>query len=233
MALPKIAVPKYQLTIPSSKKKVLFRPFLMKEQKILLMALEGRNNSDILRAICDIIVNCVEDIDNIDQMPMFDIEYIFAQIRSKSIGENVDVRVKCPKCDTKNDITVQLDGIEVVFPEEMSNKIMINENLGIILKYPSMSDRKADLSSIKTEDAFDFICNSIEMVFDENTTYGRKDFTTEEIKDFVNSMNAEQFEKISKFYQNLPHLNKEIDCICINCKKDFKVEFKGLQDFFT
>ena len=158
MPLPKIAVPKYQLTIPSTKKKVFFRPFLMKEQKILLMALEGKNSVDMLRAICDIIVSCVDGIEGVDQMPMFDLEYIFTQIRAKSIGEMVDVRVKCPKCGVRNDVSIQLDTIEVVFPEETSNKIMLNENLGVLLRYPSISDRKTDLSSVTTDDAFDFIC---------------------------------------------------------------------------
>lgn len=233
MPLPKIATPKYELTIPSSKKKVFFRPFLMKEQKVLMMAMEGKNDADVLRAMCDIIASCVDGIENIDIMPMFDIEYIFTQIRAKSVGENVDVRVKCPKCSAKNDVSVQIDTIEVVFPEQASNKIMLNENLGIILKYPSMSDRRTDLKKVGTEDAFRFICNSVEMVFDNDTTYTKKDFTTEEINEFVLSMSSEQFEKVSKFYENLPYLNKKIDCKCVGCQHEFEVDFKGLQDFFT
>lgn len=233
MPLPKIATPKYQLTIPSSKKKVFFRPFLMKEQKVLMMAVEGKNDADILRAMCDIIASCVDGIDKVDTMPMFDVEYIFAQMRAKSVGENVDVRVKCPKCSAKNDVSVQIDTIEVVFPEQASNKIMLNDDLGIILKYPSMSDRKPDLKKVSTDDAFEFICNSIEMVFDKDTTYTKKDFTPDEINEFVLSMNSEQFEKISKFYESLPYLSKQIDCKCIGCQHEFKVDFRGLQDFFT
>lgn len=233
MPLPKIATPKYELTIPSSKKKVFFRPFLMKEQKVLMMALEGKNDADILRAMCDIIENCVDGLGNIESMPMFDIEYIFTQIRAKSIGENVDVRIKCPKCSVRNDVSVQIDTIEVVFPEQATNKIMLNENLGIVLKYPSLSDRKADLKKVGTEDAFRFICNSVEMVFDNDTTYTRKDFTPDEMEEFVLSMNTEQFERVSKFYENLPYLNKKIDCKCVGCQHEFEVDFKGLQDFFT
>jgi len=233
MPLPKIATPKYQLTIPSSKKKVTFRPFLMKEQKVLMMAMEGKNDADVLRAMCDIIVSCVDGIDNIDTMPMFDVEYIFAQLRAKSVGENVDVRIKCPKCNVRNDVSVQIDTIEVVFPEQASNKIMLNENLGIILKYPSLSDRKPDPKKINTDEAFKFICDSIEMVFDNETTYTRKDFTADEINEFILSMSAEQFEKIAKFYESLPYLNKQIDCKCIGCQHEFKVDFRGLQDFFT
>lgn len=233
MPLPTISVPKYQLIVPSSKKVVTYRPFLVKEQKILLMALESQNTMEMLRSMCNIIKNCAENIDNPETMPMFDIEYIFAQIRAKSVGEAVDVGVRCPECDTKNKLSIQLDSIEVKFPENISNKIMLTDELGIILRYPSISDNKENLKNVGMDDAIDFICNSIDMVFDKNTTYTKKDFTQDEIREFVESLNATQMEQITKFYNNLPYLTKEMDCHCKNCEHDFKINFQGLQDFFT
>ena len=233
MPLPTIAVPKYPIVIPSSKKKTFFRPFLMKEQKILFMALESKETEQMFRAMCDIIRNCVDDIGDTESMPMFDLEYLFARIRAKSVGETIEVSAKCPKCEHKNEMTIDIESVEVVFPEGVSNKIMLNDKLGVILRYPCLKDAVQDMSQLGADGAIDFICSSIDLVFDETSTYTRKDFTPDEIRGFVESLNTQQFEEISAFYNNLPQLNKTLNCKCKNCENEFVVDFRGLQDFFT
>jgi hypothetical protein len=233
MALPKITTPKYPITIPSSKKNTFFRPFLMKEQKILFMALESEDVQQMFHAICDIVRACVTDVENPETMPMFDLEYLFTKIRAKSVGEQIEVKIKCPVCEKKNEVTVDLDGVEVKFPEDLSNKIMLTDKLGLILRYPSLNDASKDLDKLSADGIVSFVCDSVETVFDENTIYTRKDFTPDELLNFIESLNAQQFENIAKFFKNLPQMTKTIDCKCTGCGNDFSVDFRGLQDFFT
>jgi hypothetical protein len=233
MPLPKITIPKYPVIIPSSKKKTFFRPFLMKEQKILFMALESKEIDQMFRAMCDIVRNCVDNIEDPETIPMFDLEYIFAKIRAKSIGESVDVVSKCPKCEHGNKLTIEIDSIEVQFPEGITNKIMLNDKLGVMLRYPCLKDAAEDLNSLGANEIISFICNAIDTVFDETTVYSRKDFGSDEIREFVESLNTQQFDAITKFYTNLPQLNKTVPCTCAGCQHEYTVDFRGLQDFFT
>ena len=233
MTLPKIATPKYPITVPSTKKSTFFRPFLMKEQKVLMMALESNNQDQIFQSMCDIIRVCVDGIDNPASMPMFDLEYLFLKIRSKSVGELIDVTVKCPKCGKSQPKQINLDEVEVAFSEGFTNKVFITDKLGVVLKYPCLKDTSKDFTKMGAEEIIRYVCDSVDTVFDEENTYARKDFTQEEITNFIESMNTSQFEKIAEFYRNLPQLQKNIDCQCGGCSTDFKVDFRGLQDFFT
>ena len=233
MPLPTIVTPKYPITIPSSKKKTTYRPFLMKEQKVLYSAIESDDQKQIYNAMCMVIKECVDDIKNPETLPMFDLEYIFLRLRAKSAGELIDLAATCPKCDTKNKIQINLETVEVEFPENHSNKIMLTETLGVIMRYPQFSDSLIDLSNLGAEKIVDYICDSIEVVFDDNMTYTRKDFTPMELKDFVDSMNSSQFENVADFYKKMPKLKKQVECTCINCQENFKVDFSGLNDFFT
>lgn len=233
MPLPTLSVPKYQVTIPSTKKVTNFRPFLVKEQKILLMALESADNVQILSAISEIVKNCVDGIEDPMKMAIFDLEYLFAKIRAKSVGEQIDARTKCPKCGKVNAIEVDLDHLEVRFPENSSNKIMLSDTMGMLLNYPSLDKANLDLSRVGTEELIRFIADSIETIFDMENMYSRKDFTTEEAVKFVESMTADQFERVGKFYQSVPHLHKEVVMKCIGCGEETNIEFRGLQDFFT
>jgi hypothetical protein len=233
MPLPVLSVPKYPITIPSSKKTTFFRPFLMKEQKILFMALESSSPDQMFNAICDIVKSCVMDIEAPATMPMFDLEYLFAKIRSKSVGEYIEVKVKCPHCDKTNDSSIDLESAEVKFPEGISNKVMLTDTLGVILRYPSLKDATRDFDNLTADGVVKFVCDSIDVVFDETSTYTRKDFSDSELLSFVETLNTAQFEKISKFYRNLPYLGKTLECKCSSCQKDFSIDFRGLQDFFT
>lgn len=233
MPLPILGIPKYRVTIPSTKKEVTFRPFLVKEQKALYMALESQNQNQILDAMCSIITECVDGIGDPSEMPMFDIEYLFLKIRSKSVGEMIDLKAKCPKCSKYNEIGIDLDEVEVQFPENASNKIMLSDRIGIVMKYPSILDVNPDMNEMSLEQVLDFVASSIETVFDDTNVYNKKDFTKEEIYKFVESMTNSQFELVGKFYLNMPRMRKEIDCTCQHCKQNFAATFSGLQDFFT
>jgi phage FluMu protein Com len=233
MSLPTLGIPKYRVTIPSTKKETTFRPFLVKEQKVLYMALESQDDKQILDAMCNIIQSCVDGISSISKMPMFDIEYLFTKIRAKSVGEIVEVKAKCPQCQKSNELSINLDEVEVQFPESISNKIMISDKVGIVIRYPCITDARSNLNNMSVEEVLHFVANSIETVFDEDNVYTRKDFIDEEIQKFVESMTNNQFELIGKFYTNLPEMKKDVECHCIGCQNDFKASFTGLQDFFT
>jgi phage FluMu protein Com len=233
MPLPTLGIPKYRITIPSTKKETTFRPFLVKEQKSLYMALESQNQLQILDAMCGVVSDCVDGLGDTSNMPMFDIEYMFLKIRAKSVGEIIDLKAKCPKCDKYNEINIDLDQIEVKFPENISNKIMLNEKIGIMIRYPSISDANMDMRQMGMEQVLDFVASSIETVFDDLNVYNKKDFTSEEIHKFVESMTSQQFELVSKFYLNIPRIKKDIECTCLHCKHEFTAAFGGLQDFFT
>lgn len=233
MPLPTIVTPKYQITVPSSKKKLVFRPFLMREQKILYSAMETDDQKQIFDAICRIIVNCVDGDINPETLPMFDLEYIFMKIRSKSVGEIVEVYTSCPKCNARKNLQINLEEVQVKFSEEHTNKIMLDEKLGVLLRYPTFEDSLKNVADMSTAEIMNYVCDSIDMVFDDTTNYSRKDFTSEELRDFVESLNNQQFDKISSFYRSMPRLHKEVDCTCNSCNHDFKVTFEKLSDFFT
>jgi hypothetical protein len=232
MPLPTIVTPKYPITIPSSKKKTTYRPFLMKEQKILYSAIESEDQQQIFNAMCIIIRECVEGIENPETLPVFDLEYIFLRIRAKSVGEIIDVNTICPKCDAKNKIQVNLETIEVEFPENHSNKIMFTDKIGVMMKYPQFDDSLKNIADLNGDGMLDYICGAIDVVFDDSMTYTRKDFTIQELKDFVESLNTTQFEQIAEFYRKRPQLTKHMVCNCSSCKQDYNLDFRGMNDFF-
>lgn len=233
MPLPSLSVPKHHVTIPSSGKKTTFRPFLMKEQKILLVALESKDEKQIIRAMCDITENCVDGVEDASLLPLFDIEYLFMTIRSKSAGETIEAKARCSQCKETNSITVNLEQLEVVFPKDHSRKIMLSDKLGIVMKYPCLSDtgKKLDTSDPKT--MVKYISESIEAVFDDEQTYSRKDFSESDADKFVDSLTTDQFEKVANFYATMPYLHKEVHHKCERCGNEYDVSFKGIQDFFT
>jgi len=232
MPLPTVAVQRYPVTIPSTKKQTTFRPFLMKEQKMLYVALESKDHKQMMLAMCEILKHCVDGITDTDNMPLFDIEYLFMKIRSKSVGESVEAKTKCPKCEGTNDVTINLDEVNVEFSPNHTRNIILKDKLGVVMRYPCVSDAVQNIDSLDAMGMIKYVADSVEMVFDENTTYTRKDFTDEEIVRFVDSLNTSQFEKIVKFYNDVPQLQKSVTCKCIKCKEDYEISFKGLQDFF-
>lgn len=239
MALPKIDVPTYNLELPVSKKKIKFRPFLVKEQKNLLMAMEAGDSETIHNAIRDILNNCtVTPGVEIDELPIVDIEYYFLQLRGKSVGEIVESRYRCNNevdgkvCNNIMEENVNIGEIQVDVPN-ISPEIQINDNLVVKFKYPQFGMVKNAISYTDEIDlTFNMIAQSIESVFDGEQYYYAKEQTPQELMEFVESLNQEQFSKIENFFENLPKLKKTLDITCKKCGYQHKIDVEGIESFF-
>ena len=232
MALPIIAVPKYQLKIPSTDKEVNYRPFLVKEEKILLIAMESEDEVQMTTAIRDIIGNCVyEDLD-VKTMPMFDIEYIFLQLRSKSKGEVIDLSYECGKCKKQIAVQVDLSKIEITKTEGHEPKIPLSDDVGVIMKYPSMEIQKViSKESTDIENIFSTISSCIDSIWDKENVYSSKDHTQQEINDFLESLPDTAFSKIQKFFDTVPKLKHDIKLKCTSKNgKGKKASICGWED---
>ena len=238
MALPKIDAPVYELDLPLSKKHIRFRPFLVKEQRNLMMALESDDKGNIEKNVRQVLHNCTltEGIE-IDDLPILDVEYYFLQLRARSVGEVVENKYKCENlvdekpCGNLMESNLNLLDIKVNMPENQSDVIQLNNKLSIKLKYPEFSILSANISSA-TDLAFSMIVNSIEYIFDGEQYYYAKESSPEELTEFVESLNQQQFSKIEDFFSNLPTLNKTIQMDCNKCGFHHTIEVEGLESFF-
>lgn len=236
MALPKLnSSPKYELTIPSTGKTVRFRPFLVKEQKVLLIAYESKDKKQVIHAILDTIRACAEDEINVNDLTTFDVDYIFTQIRAKSVGEKVDLRIKCTHCESFNDIQINIEDIKVEV-EEGSKVVKLTDEISVKLRYPNygqflknpyMFDSKSD-----TQTVLEIIVSCIESVMTEEENISLKDESREEIERFIDSMTSDQFEKISEFVQKMPQLKHDVSFTCTNCEEVAEAQLRGIDDFF-
>ena len=233
MALPKIATPFYELKLPSTGETVKYRPFLVKEEKLLLMAMEGGKQKEIANVVKQIINNCVDGKVDVDTLAMFDIEYLFLQLRSQSVEDTVDVNIGCDKCAEKIGVKVDLKKVNVNFPEENQEfKIQLTSDVGLVMKYPTldmMSGMKPGAEA-SPEFVFDTISKCIDSIYDEEQIYN--DFSKKELDDFIDSLPQEQFKKISEFFEKMPKLQHDINFTCPKCKKKNTATLVGLQDFF-
>ena len=245
MGLPTIAVPEYELTLPSTEKKIKYRPFLVKEEKILLIALESEDQTNILNAIKTIIDACIfGDTLKASEMPTFDLEYIFLQLRAKSKGEVIDLKYECPKCKTELEVNLNTEDIQVTKKDEHTNTIKLNEELGVVMKYPTieMQHMIQDMQEQKkseVEGLFSLVTKCIDYIYDKDNTYPLKDHTEKEVNDFIDSLTDEHFQKISKFFETMPVLQHEFQLKCTKKKKEKTCSYKetitlsGLQSFFA
>lgn len=237
MALPSVEVPRYELTLPSQDVKIQFRPFLVKEEKLLLIAMESKDNKEIVSATKEILKACTFDKLDIDNLPMFDIEYILLQVRSKSVGEISKFRVLCPDDkETLAEVELDLSTVNVNVDDEHTNKIVVDEtrNLGLVLNYPTLNISQAgfDMDDTNIDAVFDVIISSIDHIYEGDKIYPAKDSTKEELKEFVESMSQEVFKKVKNFFDTMPQLRHEIEVENPKTKIKSKVVFRGLQDFF-
>ena len=236
MALPKIDVPIYELTVPSTDEKIKYRPFLVKEEKLLLIAMESGENSDILRAVKDIVDACTFNKMKIGNMPMFDVEYIFLQIRSKAVGEVSTLRVLClDDMKTYAKVEVDLNEIEVRVTDAHTNKIELSDEMGVIMKYPTVdSFVENKIDDISPANMLDVIVTCIDKIYDKKgeEVFDAKDSTKKELIDFVEQMNTTQFADVQKFFDTMPSLTHEITVKNPKTKKESKVTLNGLNDFF-
>jgi hypothetical protein len=245
MGLPTIAVPQYELEIPSSKLKVKYRPFLVKEEKILLLALESEKQDNIISAIKNIIETCVYGETNVNEMPTFDLEYIFLQLRAKSKGEVIELKYECPKCKTEVPVNISIDDIQVTFQDKHTNKIELDTNLGVVMKYPTVELQNQITKTMEGENTsqvegiFTMVKSCIDYIYDNENTYPLKDHTEKEVDDFINSLTDAHFQKLSGFFDTMPVLKHEFQVKCTKKKKDKTCSYKetqtlsGLQSFFV
>jgi hypothetical protein len=240
--LPKIDTPIYDLTLPLSKKKIRFRPFLVKEEKILLMAIESEDENSMLLAIEQIVNNCCLNKDfDVESLPLSDLEFLFLNLRARSVGEVVELQYKCnnrPDKDSEEEcghlVKFDLNLLEVQpeIPKDHSQKIELTPTMGIVMKYPSMKLMEY-LTGTEIEKLMNLLIACIDYIYDEEQMYYAKDQTKQELTDFVESLNRIQFAELQKFFESLPKIKKELHFHCDKCNYDENIFVEGLQNFFV
>ena len=236
MPLPKISTPTYELEIPSTKKKIRYRPFLVKEEKILILAIESNSMKDISRAIKDVLKNCILTKGvKIDELPTFDIEYLFLNIRSRSVGESIDLVITCPDDnETKVNTQIYIDEIQVKTDKDHNPDIKLDDTYTMRLKYPSL-DQFIDENfnfDVDKDNSFDIISSCIDMVFSDEEAWEAKDCTKKELLEFVERLNSAQFKEVEKFFDTMPQLSHEIEVENPKTKVKSTVTLEGLASFF-
>jgi hypothetical protein len=238
MALPKIETPTYELTLPSQDLQVKYRPFLVKEEKILLMAAETGGQKELIQAIKDIVNACTYGKIEASKLPIFDLEYLFLQIRAKSVGEVAKLKILCPDDnETYADTTVDLSKVEVQVDDKHTNKIIIDEdkNLGIVFTYPtidSISLKAGEEVKANTKTLFEVLVKCVDHIFEGEKIYPAKDSTIEEITEFLENLSQKNFEKLKLFFETMPKLTHEVEVENPNTNVKSKVTLSGVQDFF-
>ena len=231
MALPSISTPEFQTRIPSSGQEITYRPFLVKEEKILLMALEGGDQREITRSIIKLLRNCIltEDVDA-EKLSTFDVEFLFLKLRGKSVGEVIELKIGHTEseCTHTTDISVNLDAIEVQ-GEVSDGKIMLTDQVGVKLAYPTI-DSTLGVDTDSADSMFDMITDCIEYIYDQEEVYS--DFTKEELQNWVDQLNQSQFKKITDFFQDMPKLSHKVEWTCEKCGEKDSILLEGLQSFF-
>ena len=234
MALPKINTPTFELEVPSTKEKLTYRPFLVKEEKLLLLAMETDKEEDMMRAVKQIINNCTFEKLDLDDLALFDIEFVFLRIRSKSVGEIVNLKLLCEDDgETYADVEINLDDVAVDYPEGHSNKIELDDNVGMLMKYPQFDDAISLTSDSDTENTFNMIRRSIKQIYDGETLHERTDFNEKELDEFLESLSSKHFQKMQAFFETMPRVRHKVKFKNPNTKKNNTVTLEGLNAFFV
>jgi len=238
MALPKLNESiKYTTKIPSNGKQVKFRPYLVKEEKILMMALESEDKKVALDAISDTIAACIDEDINVYNLPVFDIEYLFTQIRSKSVGESSNINIKCSECSTPNQVSVDLSKIKVAVPKTIK-PIKLTDDMTLTLKYPVLSEVTNTMldneknNTSQTQQIFDLIAICLESLETEEEKISFADEPKEEVMAFLESFSNKQFEEVRKFVEDLPQMKHDVKFTCESCEHENEITLKGTNDFF-
>ena len=233
MALPKQSAPKYTCILPSDGTEVEYRPFLVKEQKNLLLAQEQDNEKAMFKAVQDLIESVTFGKVKTQAMPVIDMEYLFLKIRSKSVGETANIKVTCtdPNCDGTGEAVVNLDDVEVV-GDEPDTKIMISDELGIELRYPRIMDLEKAQGLDPAASTIEMLKNSMVTIFDEEEVYTVADASTNELNEFVESITMTQLELLTEFFNSIPALEIDVESNCNKCQRDITTKLRGLNSFF-
>ena len=241
MPLPTIETPTYELKLPSSNKKIKYRPFLVKEEKILILALESKSQNEITNAVTDVLKKCILTRGiKVDDLPTFDIEYLFLNIRAKSIGEDIKLTVTCPDDgETKVPVTIYVDEIKVIKPKDHKTDIVLDDKMSLRMKYPSLNQFIE--SNFDTEDeaetvvdkTFRVVADCMDTIFDGEDAWEAKDYSAQERLDFVQQLNSQQYKKVENFFSTMPKLSHTIDVVNPNTKEKGSVVLEGLADSFA
>jgi hypothetical protein len=233
MALPKLSNITYELNLPSTGKKLKFRPFLVKEQKALMIAQESEDDKQIENAFAQIITDCTFGELNAYTMPMFDVEYVFLQMRGKSVGEKIKLNLLCTDDEkTRVDVEIDLKDVDVQMKEEHTNIVELTDNISIIMKYPTLSDMAGLTDTGQVSSIFDMIKRCIGEIHDGETVYNKVDISEKELDEFIESMSTENFENFSAFFATMPKLQHVVEVKNPKTKKKNEILIEGLQSFF-
>ena len=238
MPLPKISTPTYEMVLPSSNKKIKYRPFLVKEEKVLILAMESQDTATVANAVKDVLKNCILSRGiKVEKLSTFDIEYLFLNIRGKSVGEAIEVMVTCPD-DGKTQVptSINIDEIKVIIDDDHQRDIKLDDTYSLRMRYPSLDEfvknNFATASDISVDDTFDLIASCVDQVYSEEESWAAADCTQKELPQFVESLNSNQFKEVEKFFDTMPKLSHTVKVINPNTKKENEVVLEGLQNFF-
>ena len=232
--LPILATPKYDMIVPSTGEAITYRPYVVREEKILLIAMESNDETQIEQAVIDVIQSCVESPINIDDLTTFDVEFIFVTLRSKSVGEGIKLAPKCEHCEEVNEVKINLEEIKVTNLENKIDKhIKLTDDISIDLKWHTMKDRQKELKNdSETQTVINMIVASLETIYSGEETHVVKNATDKEVREFVESLNTDQFNEIVEVLAKAPHLSYDVNFNCKECDKENIIVLNGLIDFF-
>ena len=239
MPLPRIVTPTYELELPSTEQTIKFRPFLVKEEKLLVIALESEDTKQITNAIKTVIKNCIETKGiKVETLPTFDIEYLFLNIRAKSVGEEIEVNIICPDDEeTSVSVKINVDDIKVQTNEDHTNRIKLDDTLMMEMKYPSLEQfikNNFDISNNSAIDqSFELVASCVDKIYNEDEVWAAADVTKKELMDFLDQMNTSQFKQIEKFFETMPKLSHTIKVTNPNTEVESEVVLEGLSSFFA
>ena len=241
MALPKLNTQTFELNVPSSDQKVKFRPFLVKEEKILIIALESKNQNEITNAVTDVLKKCIltRGVD-VDSLPTFDIEFLFLNIRAKSIGEDIKLKVTCPDDgETVVPVTIYVDEIKVIKPDDHTTDIVIDDKMTMRMKYPSLNQfiennfSMDDESETVVDKTFKVVADCMDTIFTGEDAWEAKDYSIEERVKFIEQLNSKQYKRVEKFFASMPKLSHTVEVINPNTKEKNSIVLEGLANFFA
>ena len=241
MILPKLNTITHQLELPSTGEPIIYRPYTVEEEKILLTTQESDEASDVLRAMRQIISNCVQSEIDIQKLPTFDIEYLFLNIRSKSIGDEIELLLRHENstnskneiCEHRQPVKIMIDEIKVHKTEGHKNEFQLDENVGLKMKYPTFETLSINNDDDDFDQLIDLIVSSIEIIYDKEKVYDISDIPKEEVRTFICSMNQKQLAMVQSFFETMPILKHEVRYVCSKCGCEEIVEVKGFQNFFS
>ena len=238
MPLPTISTPTYELTLPSSNRKIKYRPFLVKEEKILIIAMESQDTKQIARAVKDVLAKCIlTKGTKVDKLATFDIEYLFLNIRGKSVGEHIEVMVTCPDDEkTQVPMSINIDDIKIQKDKDHSADIVLDDTYTLRMKYPSLNEfiktNFDSMTDMKVDDTFDLISSCIDQVYSEEESWASEECTKKELTNFIESLNSNQFKKVENFFETMPKLSHSVKVSNPNTKVESEIKIEGLQSFF-